>query len=293
MRALVLSGGGANGAYQAAVIHHLHHVKQMRFDRVYGISVGALNACLVAQGDTGKILQVWDRIRRRDILRGKLNLWSLAKRFIWKRSLYDTVPLLKTIQREVDWERIRAEGSPELVIGAVDIINGMYRTRTPRDLTESEFYRWVAGSASIPIMFEPVRFRSTWLVDGGTRNITPLADIADADVTEAIVINCSPAGISLSSGLGKLKRITKRTVEIMTHEIRQNDVDTTVSINALVKQAENLGVKLQRHNGDPLRYINITTVQPETNLGDALDFSSAARKRRIQAGLTDAAAIFP
>ena len=47
-RALVLSGGGAKGAWQAGVIDSLIR-RGSRWDIFAGVSVGALNAALLAQ----------------------------------------------------------------------------------------------------------------------------------------------------------------------------------------------------------------------------------------------------
>ena len=49
-RALVLSGGGSRGAYECGAWQALRELN-VRLDGVYGTSIGALNAALVAQGD--------------------------------------------------------------------------------------------------------------------------------------------------------------------------------------------------------------------------------------------------
>lgn len=48
MKALVLSGGGAHGAYEAGVAAAL--LEQERFDVICGVSIGAINAALIAAG---------------------------------------------------------------------------------------------------------------------------------------------------------------------------------------------------------------------------------------------------
>ena len=49
MRGLVLSGGGANGAYEVGVLKYLIGEKNQEFDLFAGTSVGALNAGFLAQ----------------------------------------------------------------------------------------------------------------------------------------------------------------------------------------------------------------------------------------------------
>ena len=49
-RALVLCGGGSRGSYEIGVWQALDELG-VRLDGVYGTSIGALNAALVARGD--------------------------------------------------------------------------------------------------------------------------------------------------------------------------------------------------------------------------------------------------
>ena len=59
MRALVLSGGGAKGAYEAGVVVTLIDEFKENFDIICGTSIGAINASLVAQENTAELAQLW------------------------------------------------------------------------------------------------------------------------------------------------------------------------------------------------------------------------------------------
>src|SRR4051794_13890555 len=48
-RALVLSGGGLKGAFQAGVTYHLIVHRSCDFSEIAGVSVGSLNAVILAQ----------------------------------------------------------------------------------------------------------------------------------------------------------------------------------------------------------------------------------------------------
>src|SRR4051794_4773691 len=48
-RALVLSGGGLKGAFQAGAIYHLIVHRSCDFSEIAGVSVGSLNAVILAQ----------------------------------------------------------------------------------------------------------------------------------------------------------------------------------------------------------------------------------------------------
>ncbi|HEU5102886.1 MAG TPA: patatin-like phospholipase family protein [Roseiflexaceae bacterium] len=67
--AIVMSGGGAKGAFEVGVLKYLIEVKGVRADIVCGASVGALNALKLAEGPKGSTVpfqgleQIWRGIR--------------------------------------------------------------------------------------------------------------------------------------------------------------------------------------------------------------------------------------
>jgi NTE family protein len=117
--ALVLSGGGARGAYQTGVLRCLaRNLPGLRFSIITGVSAGAINASFMGAhaGDlsaaAGELCGIWTGLRVEDIFR--VDTPSLAKHFTrWAtrlasgglamapavRGLVDTKPLYGTIQR--------------------------------------------------------------------------------------------------------------------------------------------------------------------------------------------------
>ncbi len=76
--ALVLSGGGARGAYEAGVIGALAARAGVRdgrllppYEIVCGTSIGALNGWFVATGQYGKLRELWYGISREKLIRAK------------------------------------------------------------------------------------------------------------------------------------------------------------------------------------------------------------------------------
>ena len=60
-RTLVLSGGGSRGAYEIGAWQAMEELG-VKFSGVYGTSIGALNAALVAQGDVDAAIEIWENI---------------------------------------------------------------------------------------------------------------------------------------------------------------------------------------------------------------------------------------
>ncbi len=67
MRALVLTGGGARGAYEAGVIKGLAE-SGCEFDLVCGTSIGAINAAFFAQDELGSLEQLWKSIASKNVI---------------------------------------------------------------------------------------------------------------------------------------------------------------------------------------------------------------------------------
>ncbi len=77
-RALVLSGGGARGAYQAGIIDYLRLSRQIPegaplrpYGIVAGTSIGALNGYFVATGQYGLLRTLWYSIAEQNVIRLK------------------------------------------------------------------------------------------------------------------------------------------------------------------------------------------------------------------------------
>lgn len=77
MRALILSGGGARGAYEAGVAASL--LAHEQFDIVCGTSIGAINGALIAQGDIAELERMWGSIAATKIVRLAPEIDALAK----------------------------------------------------------------------------------------------------------------------------------------------------------------------------------------------------------------------
>lgn len=71
-QALVLSGGGAKGAYEAGCIKALQELG-FEFEIVTGTSIGALNGLLIAQQDYDKLYDLWDRLNISMVLKNPIH----------------------------------------------------------------------------------------------------------------------------------------------------------------------------------------------------------------------------
>ncbi len=208
---LVLQGGGALGAYQAGVYEGMAE-HGFAPDWVAGVSIGAINAALIAGNPPQKRLErlreFWDRVSsgvslvapaQLDPVRVALNRLSAATAatfgvpgFFVPRvppaflapdgtpealSVYDTSPLEQTLEELVDFKLLNSETRVRLSVGAVDLHTGnsVYFDNQAQKVKPEH----VMASGSLPPGFPPVVIDGAHYWDGGIVSNSPLWYVLD------------------------------------------------------------------------------------------------------------------
>lgn len=280
--ALVLSGGGAKGAFQVGAEKYAREVKGYHWDVIAGVSVGALNGAMLAMEKYDRLLEVWNTISDDQVYTGGFNLLSVIKLLFGARSFYGNQPLQRLLQKEFEPDAIRAD----LRVGAVSLISGEYVEFLGDD---PDLVRGVLASTVMPIIWEPYKVSDLHIemVDGGVRNLTPIGDVLDSDPDEVVIINCSPQAFEpLPQPPKDIVKVGLRTLDIMLNELFISDVREFVRINHLVKEAAEHGVILHHpESGRALKYFECKIIEPQAPLGETLDFSQEAVQRSLRAGV--------
>lgn len=202
--ALVLSGGNALGAYHAGVFEVLQ-ARGVRPDWVVGASMGAITGALIAgnapEDRIARLRQFWNEATqhtgaggglplkprqyanalhallalawgRPAIFRHRLpGLWSALPWMPNDVALFDHAPLLSTLNRLVDFERLN-RGDIRFTVATVDVATGEeVFFDTARETVRPEH---ILASAAILPAFPPVEVEGRLLCDSGYTNNLPL-----------------------------------------------------------------------------------------------------------------------
>ncbi|HTS40286.1 MAG TPA: patatin-like phospholipase family protein [Xanthobacteraceae bacterium] len=205
---LVLQGGGALGSYQAGVYEALSASEYLP-DWVAGISIGAINAAIIAGNAHDKrvphLRKFWEEITAPTAwwpegLNGTLATWQrmtggvaalmfgqpgfFAPRAMQEwfgvtspTSYYNTAALKETLERLVDFDRINDAKETRLSVGAVNVHTGQFKyfdSAHERIRTEH-----VMASGALPPGFPPVEIDGKFYWDGGLVSNTPLQYVLD------------------------------------------------------------------------------------------------------------------
>ena len=180
-RALVFSGGGARGAYEAGVVRYLLEElprrlgKPARFEIVCGTSVGAIHASYLAatahqqEGRGQRLVDFWTGMRVEEILPfSARDLMRLPRRLLGVRrqaeamrdgehperlyGLFNTAALEKLVLQAIPWRKIRSnvrEGRVEAVaLAATQIATG--RVVIFMETQNRDIPRWTRDPTLVP-----------------------------------------------------------------------------------------------------------------------------------------------
>ena len=304
--AIVLSGGGAKGAFQVGVLDELVRRRGVRFDIVAGVSTGAIQALGLAQDDVPGLLDQWLAIRgNRDIYRER-PLGPVGG-VLGADALYDASPLRAKMRGFADQAKLRASGK-RLLLGVVNLGTGAFRSIDER---VPDIHNWVYASSAMPLFFDPLRTEAAdgtveqW-VDGGVRNVTPLDAALELRPRAVLVVQASPPPrAGAPKRYRNLIKIGLRAVDILQSEVSANDVATAELINDLLKARDAQAAAMAAERIDPrtverllrpldeqlarYRFAPILTIAPEREFSETLDFDPAKIRGAIDAGRAAAA----
>lgn len=287
--ALILSGGGAKGAFQAGAEKYAREEKGYTWDIIAGVSVGALNGAMLAMEKYQRLWEIWNTISDDQVYTGGFNLWSIIKLAFGAKSFYGNEPLWQKLKTEMEPDKVQVD----LRIGSVSLVTGEYVQFTRND---PNLAKAVLASTVMPVIWTPVDINNDYrsMVDGGVRNISPIGDVLDANPDEVVIMNCGPEDETvLASPPGDVVQIGLRTLDILLNEVFRSDMDEFQRINALVKEAESQGVVLHNpKSGQPLKYFEVKILEPKFSLDDTLDFSQPSVQRSLKAGWDRAKEVF-
>jgi len=224
---LVMSGGGARGAYQVGVLRAIARFLPRRapipFRVICGTSAGSINAASLAshaqdfQYGVARLARIWGNLRTSDVYRSDFlgvagnSLRWLGAMFVTgfarsrRTSLLDNSPLWKLLERHVEFARIAGEidaGHLDAVcVTASGYASGQSisfyqgneslapwsRVRRAGHKTQIQLAH-LMGSAAIPFVFAPVWIENEHFGDGSMQQLAPVSPALHLGAERVLVI---------------------------------------------------------------------------------------------------------
>jgi NTE family protein len=302
---LILPGGGARGAYQAGVLKAIAEFSpddRNPFPIISGVSVGAINAAAVAAGalhfkaGIERLVELWVNLKTRDVFRtdfGRVFLYGihwLAAMTLGglgvanPKSLLDTGPLAKLIEREVNFSWIeraikrgtlKAIGITASSYGrgkAITFFEGAPQlknwTRARRDgIREKLNPGHILASSSLPMIFPAQKVGHDYLGDGSLRLTSPLSPAIHLGADRILIIGSrdespdEPPTAKCECNYPSLGEIGGYALDILFNDNLREDIERARRINQTIflltpEQARKI----------PLRIIEVMTIYPSKDI---------------------------
>lgn len=223
-RALYLAGGGARGAYQAGALKavgQILQVKKLPFEVVSGVSVGSINAVVLAENADDfpnaleKLESIWGEIHCQQIY--KASNYELSKSVLRNLStvimkqrqaghLLDTSPLRQLIDENIDFARI-SQNINEGHLQAFEVISACYESHQTVSFYnhhDPEFLNWhyprhssqrtqfqtehILASSALPLFFPTVAIDGLHYGDGSMGLVAPLRGAIRFNVDKIMIL---------------------------------------------------------------------------------------------------------
>lgn len=221
---LYLAGGGARGAYQAGVLKAIGEILQtdkLPFTMLSGVSIGAINASVLAQYADDFLTgidcleRLWSNLHCHQIFNtsnfelGKSVVRNLGQFLVKQRHsgfLLDTAPLNGFVENNINFERIR-HNIAEKHLETFEVIANCYETEQTVSFYQNsnpDFEDWVyhrhisrstvinknhlIASGSLPLFFPAIDIDGLHYGDGSVGLISPLRGALRFNVEKVMII---------------------------------------------------------------------------------------------------------
>ena len=175
---MVLSGGGAKGAYQVGAFKALLEYP-ISIDMVSGSSIGGINALLYATLIYPKIEELWDNFTFDDFFEEDDNPFDgLSSRDTLTRLLYENI------------DKDRLEGAiPIFNTVCVDSLHPEYKLLNNKSI--DDMVKIVLATSALPVIYSRVLYDDKSYQDGGIADNLPVLPLYNLGAKNLLVVSLS------------------------------------------------------------------------------------------------------
>jgi NTE family protein len=209
VQGLVLSGGGAKGAYQVGVVKALEEIGYA-YDCITGTSIGAINGAFIASGQIELLYELWSELKLSDIIAGDTELLhklialdvkaqdfhQIIRSFkgIVEGSGLNITPFKTLIRKHLSEERIRSS-KMELGMVTVSLTDFKPVELFKADIPQGLMLDYLIASANLPV-FNIERLEGKFFIDGGFYDNLPINLMASKGVVDMVAVDLGAIGMT-------------------------------------------------------------------------------------------------
>ncbi|MCI8426147.1 MAG: patatin-like phospholipase family protein [Lachnospira sp.] len=221
---LVLSGGGAKGAYQVGAFRALKEY-DITISGVSGTSIGGINGFAYATMSVEVINKLWDDFTFEDFITPDNNwfdgisdrsgLRGILEEYVYVSRLKSAIPIFNTICED--------EKVPEY--------------RLLNNKSKEEAIDIMLATSALPVIYSKVSINDKKYMDGGLADNLPVAPLYDNGFRKLLII-----GLSAKQRIDKVQYPAKELIEIYPSKDLGNTLSGTINFSPqYIQFAKNLG----------------------------------------------------
>jgi NTE family protein len=288
-KAIVLSGGGAKGAYEAGVLKYIIEHWGLQFNIAVGTSAGALNSFMYSSLDTcnsnktnaEKMAEPWKNISINKILKLPFDDYLKLK----FNSVFDNRQLFSFVEKFFDKEIKKNNIEKESELETLCVITGEMASGQTHVWYESRnknlniiSQRWLShrveldtnhaiASGAIPTVFRAVELEDEtgdkkWHNDGGITMNTPISPAIQAGAEKIMIIYLGNPIKAAADQMPTAYEVLKDTVlTLMFYNHLKEDIIRANTVNMLLE-------KLGKDEFSGYRKVYLQVVAPSKNLDE-------------------------
>lgn len=235
MRALVISGGGAKGAWGGGVSQALHEIHNKSWDLFIGCSTGSLLVTTIPSEEFDLLKEMYTSVNNDSIFsvnpftnEGKLKKWNALWRIIrGKTSLGESGKLKKILKKhftEKDYYDLRLINKLVLIT-VTNVTTGKVEYFSSMECEYNDFIDAVIASTSVPPIMDTVTIKGDLYLDGGIMEHVPLTRAIEMGAKEVDVIVHRPETYPDEHWSPRnMFDVITRSVDLLQREVSTSDV---------------------------------------------------------------------
>ncbi len=242
MKALVISGGGAKGAWAGGLIEYLSKERGMDWDILVGSSTGSLLIPCIS-------IKAWDDIKRAYTTSGQYDIFSncpfiitkknhqfkasfnhlgIILQFLQGRKTLGESKNLKNLIKKTftpeHWDALQASGK-QVIVTVSNITHNVIEYKYARDCTYEDFLDWVWVSCNLVPFMSLVKKEGCEYADGGFGNPIPIQEAINLGATEIDVVVLQPRHRTLiTPPSSNAFMLLLNTFNFMQHQLARDDI---------------------------------------------------------------------
>ena len=251
MKALVISGGGAKGAWAGGFVEFLSKEAGMNWDILIGSSTGSLLVPLIAVNAFEDLKKAYTTSHQRDIFsncpfilhrseegfKASFNHFRILLQFMQGRKTFGESRNLKhLISRafpEKTWEALQASGK-QVIDTVSNLTHNQVEYKYARDCTYEDFCDWIWMSCNlVPFMSLAIKDGCEY-ADAGFGNPIPIQEAISLGATEIDAIVLQPRHkVSTSPPASNAFMLMLKTFNFMQNQLAHDDIQMGLSESRL------------------------------------------------------------